>query len=224
MIGTIKATTDSMTEMMALKFKQVDAIVKQIKGELSHADKEFEELNKIVLEKLEHLEWLIKDPDQVGRDEAIDELVERIETGYADISLSCPGGWDESSEADESVEPVLEPSREKEICYLNERDGPGLEDQQPQNSLLKRANENLEELKKSAHGKFDSVLESLNAAKNEANERMRYQEEKRERVEINLRNVQESLKDLLKARLSHSRVQSSMPNYIYEPQIQMQIN
>ena len=224
MIGTIKATTDSMTEMMALKFKQVDAIVKQIKGELSHADKEFEELNKIVLEKLEHLEWLIKDPDQVGRDEAIDELVERIETGYADISLSCPGGWDESSEADESVEPVLEPSREKEICYLNERDGPGLEDQQPQNSLLKRANENLEELKKSAHGKFDSVLESLNAAKNEANERMRYQEEKRERVEINLRNVQESLKDLLKARLSHSRVQSSRPNYIYEPQIQMQIN
>ena len=224
MIGTIKATTDSMTEMMALKFKQVDAIVKQIKGELSHADKEFEELNKIVLEKLEHLEWLIKDPDQVGRDEAIDELVERIETGYADISLSCPGGWDESSEPDESVEPVLEPSREKEICYLNERDGPGLEDQQPQNSLLKRANENLEELKKSAHGKFDSVLESLNAAKNEANERMRYQEEKRERVEINLRNVQESLKDLLKARLSHSRVQSSMPNYIYEPQIQMQIN
>ena len=224
MIGTIKATTDSMTEMMALKFKQVDAIVKQIKGELSHADKEFEELNKIVLEKLEHLEWLIKDPDQVGRDEAIDELVERIENGYADISLSCPGGWDESSEPDESVEPVLEPSREKEICYLNERDGPGLEDQQPQNSLLKRANENLEELKKSAHGKFDSVLESLNAAKNEANERMRYQEEKRERVEINLRNVQESLKDLLKARLSHSRVQSSRPNYIYEPQIQMQIN
>ena len=228
MIGTVKATTDSMAEMMALKWEQVDAIVKQIKGELSYADKEFEELNKIVLEKLKHLEQLIDDPDQVGRDEAIDELVERIETGYADISLSCPDHclyeWDESSEPDESVEPVLEPSREKEICYLNEKDGPGLEDQQPQNSLLKRAHENLEELKKRAHMKFDSVLESLKAAKNEANERMRYQEEKRGRAEIKLRSIQESLKDLLKARLSHSRVQSSMPNYIYEPQIQMQIN
>ena len=53
---------------------------------------------------------------------------------------------------------------------------------------------------------------------------MRYQEQKRERVDINLRNIQESLKDVLKTQLSHSRVQSSMPNYIYEPQIQMQIN
>ena len=223
MIGTVKAATDSMAEMMALKWEQVDAIVKQIKEELNHADKEFEELNKIVLEKLKHLEQLINDPDQVGRDEAIDELEERIETGYADIYLSCPDHG-LSSEPGESVEPVLEPSREKEICYLNEKDGPGLEDQQPQNSLLKRAHENLEELKKRAHGKFDSVLESLKAAKNEANERMRYQEKKRGRVDIKLRSIQESLKDLLKARLSHSRVQSSMPNYIYEPQIQMQIH
>ena len=221
MIGTIKATTDSMTEMMALKFKQVDAIVKQIKGELSHADKEFEELNKIVLEKLEHLEWLIKDPDQVGRDEAIDELVERIETGYADISLSCPGGWDESSEADESVEPVLEPSREKEICYLNERDGPGLEDQQPQNSLLKRANENLEELKQTTDRKFDSLLKSLAGAKHEVNLRTELQMERTEEVETYLRYIQESLRDLLQVRLSHSRVQSSRPNYISGPQFQM---
>ena len=202
MIGTIKATTDSMTEMMALKFKQVDAIVKQIKGELSHADKEFEELNKIVLEKLEHLEWLIKDPDQVGRDEAIDELVERIETGYADISLSCPGGWDESSEPDESVEPVLEPSREKEICYLNERDGPGLEDQQPQNSLLKVAHGKLEKLKQRTNLEFNLVLDSLTEAKDEATKLMQYQEESTERVQIKLRDVQQALKHFLKARLS----------------------
>lgn len=202
MIGTIKATTDSMTEMMALKFKQVDAIVKQIKGELSHADKEFEELNKIVLEKLEHLEWLIKDPDQVGRDEAIDELVERIETGYADISLSCPGGWDESSKPDESVEPVLEPSREKEICYLNERDGPGLEDQQPQNSLLKVAHGKLEKLKQRTNLEFNLVLDSLTEAKDEATKLMQYQEESTERVQIKLRDVQQALKHFLKARLS----------------------
>ena len=191
-----------MTEMMALKFKQVDAIVKQIKGELSHADKEFEELNKIVLEKLEHLEWLIKDPDQVGRDEAIDELVERIETGYADISLSCPGGWDESSEPDESVEPVLEPSREKEICYLNERDGPGLEDQQPQNSLLKVAHGKLEKLKQRTNLEFNLVLDSLTEAKDEATKLMQYQEESTERVQIKLRDVQQALKHFLKARLS----------------------
>lgn len=206
-----------MTETMAFNWRQVDAIVRQTKGELSKSSRELGELNKMVSKWLRGLERLIIGLDQVGRDEVIDELENWTMTGDKYF-----GGLEAG--VDMFPEPWLEPSREEELSYLNEKDGPGLEDQQPQNSLLKRANENLEELKKSAHGKFDSVLESLNAAKNEANERMRYQEEKRERVEINLRNVQESLKDLLKARLSHSRVQSSRPNYIYEPQIQMQIN
>ena len=151
-----------MTEMMASNWEQVDAIVKQIKEELDNADKEFENLNELVLKKLGHLEQLIDDPDQVGLDKGIVELVERMEAGYADIALSCPDRWDERlSDSDASDEPVLEPSREKEISYLNEKDGPGLEDQQPQNSLLKRANDNLEELKLTADQEIRLGLEFL---------------------------------------------------------------
>jgi len=214
-----------MTEMMASNWEQVDAIVKQIKEELDNADKEFENLNELVLKKLGHLEQLIEDPDQVGLDKGIVELVERMEAGYADIALSCPDRWDErSSDSDASDESVLEPTREKEISYLNEKDGPGLEDQQPQNSLLKRAHDKLEELKLTADRRFDSVLNSLKIAKNEANERMLFQEEKRKRVDTNLSKIQESLKVILKARLSQSGVQSSGPNYIPEAQIQIQIH
>ena len=75
-----------------------------------------------------------------------------------------------------------------------------------------------------SRNQFYSVLESLKAAENEANERMRNQEEKRERVETNLCKIQKSLKGFLKAGLSHSSVQSSRPNYTLEPQIQIQIN
>lgn len=210
LIGTINATTDSMTEMMTLNWKQVDAIVKQIKGELENADKEFEKLNKIVLENLEHLEQLINDPDQVGRNEsAIDESPDRYMT------------MEDMDDDDDFLFERVRPSRYQELLYLIEKDGPGFEDQQPQNSLLEKALENLEELKQTTDRKFDSVLKSLKEAKNEANDRMRYQEQKREKVETNLRNIQESLKDLLKARLSQSSVQSSRPNYITEPQIQV---
>jgi len=208
-----------MTEKMTSNWKRVDEVVERIKGELDNADTEFEKLNHLVLEELRHFENLINDPDQLGRDEAVDVIVEEIPDEYEGSCLEREFdkfyGWDE---------PVLEPIREKEISHLNEKDGPGLEDQQPQTSLLKRAQENLEELTQTAERKFTSVLESLKAAENEAKDRMRYQKEKRDRVETNLRNIQESLKDFLKARLSHSGAQSSRPNYICEPQIQMQVN
>ena len=205
-----------MTGKMTSNWKRVDEIVERVKGELDNADIEFEKLNHLVLEELGHFESLINDPDQLARDEAVDF----VDAGYAGNSLSSP----EQGVPDRCDKPVLEPIREKEISHLNEKDGPGLEDQQPQTSLLKRAHENLEELTQTAERKFTSVLESLKAAENEAKDRMRYQKEKRERVETNLRNIQESLKDFLKARLSHSGAQSSRPNYICEPQIQMQVN
>ena len=216
-----------MTEKMTSNWKQVDAIVERINRELDNADKEFEMLNDIVLEELGHFELLINDPDQAGRDEAIDVLEEIVQAEYAAITLSCPERESDESDKRNEInnllyEPVLEPIREKEISHLNENDGPGLEDQQPQNSLLKRAHENLEKLKQTADSKFTSVLESLEAAENDAKDRMRYQKEKIERVKINLSHIQESLKDLIKSRLSHSGVQSSRPNYINEPPIQMQ--
>ena len=92
----------------------------------------------------------------VGDDKEIDEREERIENVYADIFLSCPNQWDESSEPEEPVEPVLDPIEEEELGNLNKKDGPGL-------SLLKGAHESLEELKQTAHRKFDSVLESLSS-------------------------------------------------------------
>ena len=207
---------------MTSNWNSVDEIVELIKGELDNADTEFEILNQLVLEELRHFENLINDPDQLARDEAVDDIVEEIQAVYEGISLSCHADQ-MLFEVCRRAEPVLEPIREKEISHLNEKDGPGLEDQQPQNSLLKVAHENLEELTQTAESKFTSVLASLKAAKNEARDRLLYQKVKRENVETNLRNIQESLKDLLRARLSHSGVQSSRPNYLREPQIQMQV-
>jgi len=211
-----------MTEMLALNWKQVDEIVTQIEEELNNADKEFENLNELVVKKLGHLEQLMNDPDQVVRDEAIAANEEIIASAYQDIVLSCPYQEDErSSEPEALVEPAQEPSKVEELNYLNEKDGPGLEDQQPQNSLLKRAHDNLERLKQTADKKFDLVLQSLKIAKNEANERMRFQEGKRQRVDANLSNIQTSLKFLLEDRRSQSGAQPSTPNYIPEPEIQI---
>ena len=212
-----------MTEMLAFNWKKVDASVKLINRELSNADKEFEKRNKIVLENLGHLQQLIEDHDEVGRDEAIDDSEGSIRLpGLATVESSkqdfMPGF---KSASDKSVEPVLESIREKEISYLNEKDGPGLKDQQPQNSLLNRAHENLEELKQTTDRKFDSLLKSLAGAKHEVNLRTELQMERTEEVETYLRYIQESLRDLLQVRLSHSRVQSSRPNYISGPQFQM---
>lgn len=203
LIGTVKDTTDSMTETMASNWERVETTVKQMKRELSNADKEFQKLNDIVLAKLRHLEQLIEDSDQVGRDE---EIV-KLETG--DV-FSAVALWEE-------------PIRMEEIGYRIEP-GPGLEGQQPQYSLLKRGHENLEELNKITDTKFDSFLDTMTVAIYKANDRMRQQEDKTEKVEIKLRNFQESLKDRLKARLSHSSVQSSRPSYGCGPQIQMQLN
>ena len=210
---------------MDLHWLHVDAIVRDMREDLIDASTEFVKLYEMVLIWLSHLQQFINDLDQVGRDEAIDELENWIVTGD-EISdfLSL-------ANAREPVGPVLhinlDPIREKEISYLNEKDGPGLEDQLPQNSLLKRAHENLEELKQTGDRKLESILDSWKAGKHEASDRMRHQKEKRQRVETDLRNIQELLKDFLKARLSHSSVKSSRPtkNDISEPdQIQMQIN
>lgn len=202
-----------MTEMMALNWKRVDATVERIKRGLKNADKEFEKLNKLVLENLGQMLQLIEDHDQVGRDEAIDDSeVSIILTGIANIE-SCTQDF----MSGKPVEPVIEPIREKEISYLNEKDGPGVEDQQPHNTHLKRAHENLEELKQTTDRKFDSLLKSLSGTMHEVNMRTELQMETTEEVENYLSSIQE----LLKARLSHSSVQSSKPNYISEPQIQM---
>ena len=209
-----------MVEKMTSNWKKVDAIVERINGELSNTDEEFEELNCLVLKGLRHFEQLITDPDQLERDEALESFFVKVQGGLeSGVDMFFTGEDLENLVESNKPEPVLEPLREQEICHLNEKDGPGLEDQQPQNSLLKRTHENLEELKQTADSKFTSVLESLELAETEAKKRKRYQKKKRERVETNLRNIQESLKDLLKARLS-----TSMPNDIYEPQIQMQIH
>lgn len=209
-----------MTENMNSNWKKVDAIVERINGELSNEGKEFEELNCLVLKELGHFEQLITDPDQLERDEALESIFVTLEGEVeSEVEMfSIDENLDHFDVCCES-EPVLEPSREQELSHLNEKDGPGLDDQQPQNSLLKKTHENLEELKQTAESKFTSVLESLELAETEAKKRKRYQKEKRERVETNLRNIQKSLKDLIKARLSTSR-----PNDMYEPQIQMQIH
>ena len=209
-----------MAEKMTSNWKKVDAIVERINGELSNADEEFEELNCLVLKELRHFKQLITDPDQLERDEALESIRVKVQGCLeCGVDMFFTGEDLEYLVESNKPEPVLEPLREQEICHLNEKDGPGLEDQQPQNSLLKRTHENLEELKQTADSKFTSVLESLELAETEAKKRKRYQKEKRERVTTNLRNIQESLKDLLKARLSTSR-----PNDMYEPQIQMQIH
>lgn len=210
-----------MTEKMTSNWKKVDAIVERINGELSNADEEFEELSYLVLKELEHFEQLITDPDQLERDEALESIFVKLEGGLesgVDMFFTDEEYLEYLVEWSEP-EPVLEPLREQEIIHLNEKDGPGLEDQQPQSSLLKKTHENLEELKQTADSKFTSVLESLELAETEAKKRKRYQKEKRESVKTNLRNIKKSLKDLIKARLSTSR-----PNDMYEPQIQMQIH
>ena len=65
-----------MTEMMAFNWEQVDAVVKQMKGELTDAGSEFGELCRMVSIWIRHLKELIIDLDQGGRqcDEAIDSL------------------------------------------------------------------------------------------------------------------------------------------------------
>ena len=183
---------------MTSNWKRVDEIVERVKGELDNADIEFEKLNHLVLEELGHFESLINDPDQLARDEAVDF----VDAGYAGNSLSSP----EQGVPDRCDKPVLEPIREKEISHLNEKDGPGLEDQQSQSSLLKRAHENLEELTQTADRKFTSVFESLEAAETKANERMQHQKKKRERVAKKLFIFKKSLKDLLKAQWTQSGV------------------
>ena len=184
-----------MTETMAFNWRQVDAIVRQTKGELSKSSRELGELNKMVSKWLRGLERLIIGLDQVGRDEVIDELENWTMTGDKYF-----GGLEAG--VDMFPEPWLEPSREEELSYLNEKDGPGLEDQQPQNSLLKVAHGKLEKLKQRTNLEFNLVLDSLTEAKDEATKLMQYQEESTERVQIKLRDVQQALKHFLKARLS----------------------
>ena len=151
-----------MTEMMAFNWERVDAVVEQMEDELTQARSEFITLCRMVSEWIGHLKELIIDLDQGGRqrDEAIDDLG----TWTEDRSIRVPTSACVDCDPDEWVEPFLEPIRMKEISALNEKDGPGWEDRQPKDSLLKRAQENLEELKQRAHRKFDSVLMSLTEA------------------------------------------------------------
>ena len=109
-----------------------------------------EEIVERIKRELRNFENLINDPDQPARHEAVDLV-------------------------DGPRVPVLEPIREKEISHLNKMDGPGLEDQQRQSSLLTRAHEKLEKLMQTADRKFISVLESLEAAEaaaTKANEKL----------------------------------------------------
>lgn len=203
-----------MTENMTLNWKRVDAIVERMNGVLNNADKEFEKLNNLVLEDLGHFEKLIEDPDQLKRDEAIDAMmVDLVECAGVEFSFG--------PEPDESEQ---DPIRKEEISYLNEKDGPGLADQEPQNSLLKKEQENLKELKQTADTKFESVLQSLETAETDAKTRMLYQKEKRERVQKNLSHFQKLLEGFIKDQQTQSGVQSSTPNYVCEPQIQIQIH
>lgn len=205
-----------MTENMTLNWKRVDAIVERINGVLNNADKEFEKLNNLVLEDLGHFEKLIEDPDQLKRDEAIVAMVANL--------AECAGVEPRFPFDPEPDEREQDPIRKEEISYLNEKDGPGLADQQPQNSLLQKEQENLKELKQTADTKFESVLQSLETAETDAKTRMLYQKEKRERVQKNLSHFQKLLEGFIKDQQTQSGVQSSRPNYVCEPQIQIQIH
>ncbi|XP_078356168.1 uncharacterized protein LOC144640972 isoform X2 [Oculina patagonica] len=204
LIGKIEATTHGIAEKMTSNLEQVEAAVSLMYQELDNAEHEFEKLIKLILKDLRHLNQLIEDPDQLERDDALlvlEEVVSRVtagpmlESGVDDIFYIKEPDYEEHEH---------EPIRKEEIIHLLEQDGPGLEDQQAQNSLLKRAQENLEELTQTADMRFESVLRDLERVKIKATSNKRCLKEEIDRVERELFGFEELLKDLLKSHLDQS--------------------
>lgn len=201
LIGKIEATTHGIAEKMTTNLEQVDAAVSLTYNELDNAEHEFEKLKNLILKDVGHLNQLIQDPDQLERDDALldfEEVVMVVEGS----DLCCEPSPRPEAEP-EHEEHVHEPVRKKEIIHLIEQDGPGLEDQQPQNSLLKRAQENLEGLKQKTDMRFESVLRDLGRVTNKAKKQC--QKEGRETVEKELNDFKKLLKDLLKSHRGQSR-------------------
>lgn len=203
LIGKIEATTHGMAEKMTSNLEQVDAAVGLMYKELDNAEHEFEKLINLILKDVGHLNQLIQDPDQLERDDAllhVEKVVMRLEESIVESPFVL------CNEESDYEDQVHEPVRTEEIAHLIEQDGPGLEDQQPQNSLLKRAQENLEGLKQKTDMRFESVLRDLGRVTNKAKKQC--QKEDREMVEGELNDFKKLLKDLLK---SHRGQSSALP-------------
>ena len=199
LIRKIEATTHDMAGEMISNLEQVDAVVRRMNEDLDNAEHEFEKLIDLIRKDLGNFHQIIQDPDQLERNDALLDL-EIVEACI--VESSPPYFFDE--EPDHFDAYVHEPLRIKEISHLNEQDGPGLEDQQPQNSLLKRAQENLRELTQTADMGFTSVLRDLNAIENKAKKHMQCQKEKRGKVDEELCRFKDLLADLLKSHRGQS--------------------
>lgn len=179
-----------MADTMALNLDQVNAVVTRMKGELNNTWKDLKTLVDDVLKDLRHSKQLIEDPSQLESD-----------SGLEDIKPSVAGTQRPKlhSSNNHRLDPPsgYEDIRKEEIRYLCEKDGSGLTDQQPPVTLLKRTQEKLEDLAKTADTGFSSVFVSLEAVEMEAKERMQYQTENEEKIKREFGNLQEAIKRLL---------------------------
>ena len=212
LIGKVKATTDRMAYKMALNVDQVYAAVRRMDKERDHAWQDLEMLIEGVLVYFRYFKELTVDPSQLDFHSGFDiklwqsggcyvqPHVESVESSYCDFMAA----GDEQS-TDMTTEPVVEePIRKEEIDYLCTIDGSGLADQQPQVTLLKKAQKNLEDLVETADRNFTFVFGSLEAVEREEKRRTQYMHENREEIKREFDNLQETLGRLLKAHRGQS--------------------
>lgn len=202
LIEKIKVTTDGLADKMSSNLEQVDAAIEGMVEGLEKGEKAIEMLFDLVSKDLQHLTQLIIDPAQLELYLASRALGNDINVvREMDILESSPCDFKFGEEEEDKLEQnVNEPIEIEEIEHLNKQDPDkqDLEDKQPQNSLLKSAQENVVRLKQTAH-EYTSVLASLKQVEISAKNRMECTETKiREMVKEEMCSFENVLMELLK--------------------------
>ena len=211
LIGEVKATTDRIADKMGWNLDQVCAAVRRMDKERVSAWQDLQTLVEDVLEDLRHFKQLIVDPGQLEFDCGLDEPGVDYEA-CVEPSLTFQFSLDEiyfDSDNEPTETPaqrvVEEPIRKVEIGYLCAIDGSGLADQQPQVTLLKRTQKNLEDLVETIDSRFRyDVFLSLEKVERESKIRRQDQQDNREVIKREFSGLQEALKRLLKAHRGQS--------------------
>ena len=198
-IMAITQATSHITEIVNTKFEEAKRVIDGVEMTLNVSQSKDEEFMKNVAESLERFGISLREcltllkEERRRRSTATVESMDRVSTNSSMEESYTPTeacSIDDFKPRFKHTELAKESHIDREnVEFVNKKDGAGLEDLEPLTDLLKKAGDDLANVKKTTSDRFDLFFESLGLVKNRFENIITGNENKRREITIQLREL-----------------------------------